>query len=98
VNLYSNSCRADLRRRAPEVGSAGTPIVVMAQGSRKARKTGGAPSSALERKFADGEGADGLVSRVSRQLDPLNVDIPEQARPSSGPTVGETVVKPGALL
>jgi hypothetical protein len=64
--------------------------------SRGTRESRHATSSAVERKSGDGEEADGLVSRVRRQLDPLDVDIPEQARPSSGPTVGETVVKPGA--
>jgi hypothetical protein len=98
VDRYSDSWRASSRRRASQAGAAAKPIVDMAQGSRTTRESRHAASSAVERKSGDGEGADGLVSSVSRQLDPLNVDIPEQARPSSGPTVGETVVKPGALL
>jgi hypothetical protein len=90
--------RANLWRRAPEAGAAAKPIVDMAQGSRRTRKSRGAASSPVEIKSSDGEGADGLASRVSEQLDPLDVDILEQVCRLSGRTFGDITVKAGLLL
>jgi hypothetical protein len=98
LDLYSDAGRARLRRRAPQDGAAAKPIVVMAHESRRMRKSRGAASSAVVGKSSDGEGAYRLASRVSGQLDPLNVDISEQACRSSEPTAAETMVKPGVLL
>jgi hypothetical protein len=97
LDLYSDSWRASLKRRAPQAGAAPKPIVDVAHESRRTRKSRGAASSAVVGKSSDGEGADRLASRVSEQLDPLDVDISEQACPSSGPTFGEIVVKPSVL-
>jgi hypothetical protein len=98
VNLHNDSWRASQRRCALQYSATAKPIVDMAQGSRKTRKSGGALSSAIERKIGNSARADRLAPRVSKQLDRLDVDIPEQACRLSGSTFGKAVAKPGILL